>query len=75
MILEPFVYPVAGKDVLLTSIIVPVTIDHEFKGIVAVDMSLETFAQLSQQVKLFDNGYGSIISNNGMFVTHQTMIM
>ncbi|MCM0624224.1 methyl-accepting chemotaxis protein [Lysinibacillus sp. OL1_EC] len=70
MILEPFVYPVAGKDVLLTSIIVPVTIDNEFKGIVAVDMSLETFAQLSQQVKLFDSGYGSIISNNGMFVTH-----
>jgi methyl-accepting chemotaxis protein len=70
MILEPFVYPVAGKDVLLTSIIVPVTIDNEFKGIVAVDMSLDTLAQLSQQVKLFDNGYGSIISNNGMFVTH-----
>ncbi|EKU44460.1 methyl-accepting chemotaxis protein [Lysinibacillus capsici] len=70
MILEPFVYPIAGKDVLLTSIIVPVTIDNEFKGIVAVDMSLETFAQLSQQVKLFDSGFGSIISNNGMFVTH-----
>ncbi|WDU78051.1 MULTISPECIES: methyl-accepting chemotaxis protein [Lysinibacillus] len=70
MILEPFVYPIAGKDVLLTSIIVPVTIDNEFKGIVAVDMSLETFAQLSQQVKLFESGFGSIISNNGMFVTH-----
>ncbi|AVK84377.1 methyl-accepting chemotaxis protein [Lysinibacillus sp. B2A1] len=70
MILEPFVYPVAGKDVLLTSIIVPVTINNEFKGIVAVDMSLETLAQLSQKVKLFDSGFGSIISNNGMFVTH-----
>ncbi|WP_320938773.1 methyl-accepting chemotaxis protein [Lysinibacillus capsici] len=70
MILEPFVYPIAGKDVLLTSIIVPVTIDNEFKGIVAVDMSLETFAQLSQQVKLFESGFGSIISHNGMFVTH-----
>lgn len=70
MILEPFVYPVAGKDVLLTSIIVPVTINNEFKGIVAVDMSLETLAQLSQKVKLFDSGFGSIISNTGMFVTH-----
>lgn len=70
MILEPFVYPVAGKDVLLTSIIVPVTINNEFKGIVAVDMSLETLAQLSQKVKLFDSGFGSIISNKGMFVTH-----
>ncbi|MEK5232522.1 methyl-accepting chemotaxis protein [Lysinibacillus sp. FSL K6-0232] len=70
MILEPFVYPVAGKDVLLTSIIVPVMIDHDFQGIVAVDMSLETLAELSQQVKLFDSGFGSIISNEGMFVTH-----
>ena len=70
MILEPFVYPVAGKDVLLTSIIVPVTINNDFKGIVAVDMSLETLAQLSQKVKLFDSGFGSIISNDGMFVTH-----
>ncbi|KOY80880.1 methyl-accepting chemotaxis protein [Lysinibacillus macroides] len=70
MILEPFVYPVAGKDVLLTSIIVPVTIDNDFKGIVAVDLSLETLAELSQQVKLFDSGFGSLISNAGMLVTH-----
>ena len=41
IILDPYIYPIEGKDVLLTSLVVPIISDNTFLGIVGVDISLE----------------------------------
>jgi methyl-accepting chemotaxis protein len=39
-LIEPYLYPVQGREVLMTSMVAPVMIRGEFRGIVGVDVSL-----------------------------------
>ena len=40
-VIDPYLYPVNGKDVLMTSLMVPIIIDGNFHGVVGVDMTLD----------------------------------
>ncbi|HAN10718.1 MAG TPA: hypothetical protein DCP90_08935 [Clostridiales bacterium] len=69
-ILDPYLYNVGGKQVLITSIVVPIKIDNKVVGVVGADISLETLQTINSRVKLFDTGYGMVLSNTGLFVAH-----
>lgn len=69
-ILEPYEYPIGGKKVLVTSMIVPITINGEVVGMTGVDIALTKLEALIRDVKPFDTGYGYIVSNNGLLVAH-----
>ncbi|GLC89271.1 methyl-accepting chemotaxis protein [Lysinibacillus piscis] len=70
VILEPLIYPVGDQEVLMVSVVCPIFIDKQFAGILGVDMSLDALQTLNNQVKLYDTGFGAIISNGGSYVAH-----
>jgi methyl-accepting chemotaxis protein len=70
-IVEPYVYAVAGKDILMISVAVPLIEDGRVIGVIGIDMSTEGLrASLADEHPL---GSGSVylVSNGGLWVSHQ----
>lgn len=70
-IIEPYVYPIVGKDVLITSAVVPIFVDGNFVGVVGIDIALDTIQTVVLEIKPLGTGYASLISNKGKYVAHQ----
>jgi methyl-accepting chemotaxis protein len=69
--LEPYVYNAAGKDVLMTSLAVPIHgPDGAFVGVVGVDLPLAMLAEQISRVKVSETGYAALVSNRGVYVAH-----
>ena len=66
-IIEPYIYPVGGKDTLMTSLIVPIVVDGKFYGIAGVDIALDSLQKITDGVDFYDKtGRVEIISNGGI---------
>ncbi|MGP1450325.1 MAG: methyl-accepting chemotaxis protein [Wolinella sp.] len=70
IITEPYIYPVSGKDVMLSTISVPVISNGKLIGVVGVDISLAQFQHELDAMKVFKTGHGVLISEAGMLVAH-----
>ena len=69
--INPYSYPVQGRDVLITSLVVPILIDGRFQGITGVDLALDRQQQLLEETaKGFEEGAASIaiLSHDGTIV-------
>jgi methyl-accepting chemotaxis protein len=70
-VIEPYFYKVAGKDVLMTSLVVPVRrADGAFLGVVGVDLPLAVLASEIATKKVGETGYAALVSNEGVYVAH-----
>jgi methyl-accepting chemotaxis protein/methyl-accepting chemotaxis protein-1 (serine sensor receptor) len=70
VLLEPYVYPVDGKDVLMTTISIPVMENGKALGYVGADIDLDkTAADLAAKRPLGD-GYVALLSSANAFVSH-----
>ncbi len=72
-IIEPYIYPVQGKDVLITSLVTPVLVDNEFIAIAGVDITIEFLQNLAQNAKnkIYNgNAEITIIANNGTYAAN-----
>jgi methyl-accepting chemotaxis protein len=69
-IMDPFYYSINGVDVLMTTISVPIIINDKVIGTVGADILLDSLQAATMEVKLYDSGYGVLISNNGSIVAH-----
>lgn len=69
-ILEPYSYPIGGKDVLITSVVAPIIINGKVLGVAGVDIALTALSELLKDIKPYGTGYGYIVSNGGLFVAH-----
>lgn len=69
-IIDPFIYPIAGQDILLTSFVVPLIIDEKFVGIVAIDMTLSRLQEISAKIKPLGSGIATLYSNAGIISGH-----
>jgi Methyl-accepting chemotaxis protein len=70
-ITEPTSYELGGKDVLMTSLTVPIKSNGNVIGVAGVDISMEQLIGISNQLKLYQTGYGSLLSAKGIIVTHK----
>jgi len=70
ILLDPYVYKVSGKDVLLVSVIVPIIFEGKFRGVVGVDYSLDVLQKRVAELKIFETGYSAVIANNCTYVAH-----
>jgi len=70
IITEPYVYPVGGKDVLMTTVVAPIKVNGQFLGMVAVDLGLDALGRMMEKIKPFESGYGYLLSNEGYTVAH-----
>ena len=69
-ILEPYLYPIGGKEVMLTSIVVPIKVGGKVLGVAGVDIALDALTELLRDIKPYGTGYGYIVSNGGLLVAH-----
>ena len=69
-ITKPYLYPVDGVKVLMSTIAVPMFYKGEFIGSIGIDIVLDTFTKLSKEIKLFDNGYTFIVDHHGFIIGH-----
>jgi methyl-accepting chemotaxis protein len=66
-ITEPYLYPVNGKDVLMTTLTTPIMVNGKFYGMVGIDLSLDFLQQMADQTDMFDKtGKMYLFSNKGM---------
>lgn len=72
VILDPYWYQLNGEDVLLTSIVAPIEVDGTVVGVAGIDLTLNFMQEINDTIKLFDSGFGAIVSNNGTFVAHKS---
>jgi methyl-accepting chemotaxis protein len=66
-VLEPYIYPVAGKDTLLVSLATPVKVDGKVIGVIGVDISLNDMNDELVKVRPYGTGSVSVISSGGLF--------
>ncbi|WP_245611381.1 methyl-accepting chemotaxis protein [Solidesulfovibrio alcoholivorans] len=69
LLVEPTEYEVAGKKRMMASVCVPIL--GKGKGVAGIDLSLEGLQRIAAGVKIFDSGYGVLLSNTGMIVAHK----
>ena len=69
-LIEPYLYKVMGKDVLMTSLMSPLLIDGKFVAVVGADFPLSGLQASLAKVKPFDAGSVTLISNGGLYATH-----
>jgi methyl-accepting chemotaxis protein len=68
--IEPYLYPIGGKNVLIASFGVPIVVDGKTVGVGGVDINLESLNVSMQQIKPFGTGFVSLVSATGLAVTH-----
>jgi methyl-accepting chemotaxis protein len=65
-IIDPYVYPVQGRDVLITSLVAPIIVNGVFYGIAGVDIRLDFLQKLTDEADIYGKaGNMILISNNG----------
>ncbi len=72
-LIDPYIYPVQGKDVLIISTTIPIIIDKKFYGITGTDMSVEFIqSQALEEKKVLYDGLIEIavISYSGIYAAH-----
>ena len=70
-ILDPYPYEVAGKTILLTSLVVPVRHNNKVVGVAGVDIALDSFNEMVAKIKPYETGNAALISNKGTYVAHE----
>jgi len=67
---EPYIYPINGVDVLMTTAASPIMIDGHFVGVVTADIDLSGLTGTLGKIRPYKTGYVSLLTNLGTVVTH-----
>jgi methyl-accepting chemotaxis protein len=65
LMFEPYPYEVFGREILMTSLMTPVRIDGEVRGIAGADLSLESIQRALAEVRPFETGVLRLLSPTG----------
>ncbi|MCP4118845.1 MAG: methyl-accepting chemotaxis protein [Desulfobacteraceae bacterium] len=71
--LESIINPYIDEDsgnVLMATVAVPIKENNRVIGAAGIDIDLKSLQKLVSAIKLYETGYVSIISNNGLYVSH-----
>ena len=70
VITEPYIYPVNGVDVVMTTISIPILGDNEeFLGVVTFDLDLQNIQSMCNEAHIM-NGFTEVVTSNGIFVAN-----
>ena len=69
-LVEPYLYKVGGKDMLITSLVTPMQVGGQFVGIVGVDLLLDGLQKKMAEIKSLDGAEVQLISSGGKYVSH-----
>ena len=69
-IIDPFLYPIAGENVLLTSLVVPIKKNGSVVGVAGIDIGLSSLQSIVEGIKPYGTGVSAIFSNKGIVAAH-----
>ena len=69
-ITKPYMYPINGVKVLMSTVAIPLYHKNEFIGSVGIDITLDTFVKMSKSIKIYDHGYSFILDHYGKILAH-----
>lgn len=64
-VVEPYLYPIDGKNVLMTTTDAPIIVNGTFLGVVTADTNLEEFQQMADSVTGYEGTARMFIISNG----------
>ncbi|TBO31178.1 methyl-accepting chemotaxis protein [Aquabacterium lacunae] len=67
-LIEPYLYPVAGKEVLMTTMAAPVLVNGQFLGMAGADLPLQDLANRVSALKPLPDSQVSLLSAGGVYV-------
>ncbi len=75
VITDPYMYAYGTTSIVKdsffeTSIVVPVVENGNAIGVVGVDIDFEELQKINADVKIYNNGYGTLVSQGGYYVSH-----
>ncbi len=70
-LIEPYVYPIAGKDVLMTTMVTPILVEGRFVAASGADLPLQALSDRLGRMEPVPGGRVRLLSNGGLYVSHQ----
>jgi methyl-accepting chemotaxis protein len=70
VVLDPYIYPLAGKDLLITSLCIPIKDNGKVVGVVGVGIELSKIQAIAREIKPFGDGFALVFSSNGIVAAH-----
>lgn len=70
-ILAPYDYELDGKSVLMTSLVVPVTVNGSVRGVVGVDLTLQHLQAILDPLRPYETGFVSLIAQDLTYAAHE----
>ncbi|WP_413944242.1 methyl-accepting chemotaxis protein [Bdellovibrio sp. HCB-162] len=67
---EPYLYPIDGVQVLMTSAVVPIVIEGKFYGVAGVDLPLKEIQKKAASIKPFETSEAFLVTAKGNYVSH-----
>lgn len=67
---EPYLYPIDGVQVLMTSAVVPIIIKDKFVGVVGVDLPLKELQADAAAIKPYKESEAYLITSRGNYASH-----
>jgi methyl-accepting chemotaxis protein len=74
-LVNPYKYPVGGKEIVMTSAVVPVLENNQFLGVAGVDLELSSLAEDFKNVAPFPGSEVYILTSTGLLVMHPDVKM
>lgn len=71
IISDPIQFENNGNKIWITELTIPVLIDNKITGILSLTIPLENLWKTVDKIKLYETGYGFILSNEGKRVSHK----
>ncbi len=69
-VIEPYKYAIDGKDVLMTTLVGPVTVNGKPLGVTGIDIALDSLTSDLANMKPLGNGNVALVSQSGNFLSH-----
>ncbi|WP_417325008.1 methyl-accepting chemotaxis protein [Halarcobacter sp.] len=69
-ITKPYLYPIDGKKVLMSTIGIPLYKDGNYVGVIGAEIALDTFVKLSSSKKVYETGYTFLLDHYGIVLGH-----
>jgi methyl-accepting chemotaxis protein len=70
VVLDPYIYPLAGKDILITSLCIPIKDKGKVVGVVGVGIELSKIQAIASEIKPFGDGFALVFSGGGIVAAH-----
>ncbi|MDQ1913824.1 methyl-accepting chemotaxis protein [Paenibacillus sp. GD4] len=68
-LLNPYLYNLMGKDMLMSSAVVPIHANGKVVGVVGVDLSMDALQEMVDGFKLYETGFAGVYSNDSRILT------